>query len=96
MKVSAPGTQPRKERTDARRGFYIECGQDNTGGSSVPFPLTPALSPGEREDRRQSVGESGLLETFGSRPLLLPLPGGEGRGEGEPGWLPPYAPGTRG
>ena len=50
-------------------------------------PLTPALSPseGERENRRQSVGESGRFEIFPCRALLFPLPrrGGEGQGEGE-------------
>ena len=51
--------------------------------SSVPFPLTPALSFGERENRCQSVGESGDVGVFESRPWLLPLPRGEGRGEGE-------------
>jgi hypothetical protein len=48
-----------------------------------PFPLTPALSPGERENHRQSVGESRVAETFRRRALPLPLLGGEGWGEGE-------------
>ncbi len=39
--------------------------------------------PQERENRRQSVGESGPAENFERRPLLSPLPGGEGQGEGE-------------
>ncbi|PYI82246.1 MAG: hypothetical protein DME26_18290 [Verrucomicrobia bacterium] len=47
--------------------------------------LTAALSPRERENRRQRVGKSetrGIVE----RPdVLLPLPKGEGRGEGERG-----------
>src|SRR5438552_2598633 len=47
-----------------------------------PFPLTPALSLGERENRRQSVGESETAGVFESRTSLHPLPEGEGRGEG--------------
>src|SRR5205814_10682506 len=46
-------------------------------------PLTPALSRGERGDRRQSVGESALAKTSTERALLFPLPGGEGQGEGK-------------
>ncbi len=52
----------------------------------VFFPLTPALSPSEeeRENHRQSAGESGTVGNFRPRPLLFPLPlgGGEGQGEG--------------
>ena len=51
-----------------------------------PIPLTPALSPGEREKRRQTVGESGGVELITSLPWLFPLPQGEGQGEGE--WTP--------
>ena len=50
------------------------------------IPLTPALSPseGERENRRQSVGETGVAGNVVSRTLLFPLHrrGGEGQGEG--------------
>jgi len=56
-----------------------------------PFPLTPALSLGERENRRQSVGESETAGIFEDRISLHPLPEGEGRGEGEQGLGP--APG---
>ncbi|MGA2241134.1 MAG: methionine synthase [Verrucomicrobiota bacterium] len=45
--------------------------------------LTPALSPKERENPRQSVGESGIVGTSERRALLSPLPGGEGQGEGD-------------
>ena len=52
----------------------------------MKFPLTPALSPseGEREDRRQSAGETCVVEKIVGRTLLFPLPrrGGEGQGEG--------------
>jgi hypothetical protein len=46
------------------------------------FPLTPALSPGERGNRRQSVGKTGVDETFVRLTWLFPLPAGEGQGEG--------------
>ena len=46
-------------------------------------PLTPALSPGERENRRQSVGESSVFENVVRWPSLSPLPEGEGQGEGK-------------
>ena len=38
--------------------------------------------PQERENCRQSVGETGVGENFVGRTLLFPLPGGEGQGEG--------------
>jgi len=57
------------------------------------FPLTPALSPREREVSRQSVGESKVLRTFNTRAWLFPLPEGEGKGEGEQDELQPFAPG---
>jgi excinuclease ABC subunit A len=50
---------------------------------SEPFPLTPALSPGERENPRQSLGEAGAPQIKVSRTAAPPLPRGEGRGEGE-------------
>ena|SRR5947207_564508 len=51
----------------------------------LQFPLTPALSPRDRENRRQSVGESYVSPMFEGRDALHPLPAGEGRGEGE--WI---------
>src|SRR5437870_1938144 len=51
--------------------------------SSLLFPLTPALSLRERGNRRQSAGESGFVETFEGCAQELPLPKGEGWGEGE-------------
>ena len=46
-------------------------------------PLTPALSLGERENRRQSAGKSGIVGISERRASLSPLPGGGGRGEGK-------------
>ena len=44
----------------------------------LPGPL-----PQERENHRQSVGETGTAGNFERRSLLSPLPGGEVQGEGE-------------
>ena len=51
----------------------------------APFPLTPALSLGERGPRTPSAefGADGWFVDV--RPTLLPLPRGEGWGEGERG-----------
>src|SRR6266478_6395649 len=57
----------------------------NRSQSDAVFPLTPALSLEERENRRQSVGKAEITERVERCALLLPLPKGEGRGEGEHG-----------
>ena len=59
-----------------RPGCVTPCGTN-------AFPLTPALSPRERENHRQSVGESKVLGNVENRPSPHPLPQEEGRGEGE-------------
>jgi membrane fusion protein, multidrug efflux system len=51
--------------------------------ADMAFPLTPALSLRERENRRQRVVKSAAPGIFGRRTTCLPLPEGEGRGEGE-------------
>jgi hypothetical protein len=51
--------------------------------NDVDFPLTPALSPEERENGRQSVGVAERAENLRVMRRLFPLLGGEGQGEGE-------------
>jgi hypothetical protein len=51
--------------------------------SQAPFPLTPALSPGEREARVQRVAQGDASASAKLRNPGLPLPAGEGWGEGE-------------
>ncbi len=56
----------------------------------VPFPLTPALSRGEREmssssSRKPKRSDNGTTDqTPGDERFLFPLPSGEARGEGNP------------
>jgi spermidine synthase len=51
--------------------------------SDRSFPLTPALSLGERETSRQSSGQTDASGADERRSAALPLPKGEGWGEGE-------------
>ena len=62
-------------------GASVKTGVPSSADAS--FPLTPALSPEERENARQSLGEAGAAGMGENRRARLPLPGGEGRGEGE-------------
>ncbi|HSH95779.1 MAG TPA: methionine synthase, partial [Roseimicrobium sp.] len=47
------------------------------------FPLTPALSPGEREKRSQSEDKANATEKSASGQMPSPLLRGEGQGEGK-------------
>src|SRR2546426_2988844 len=53
--------------------------------SNAHFPLTPTLSLGERENHFRSFDEPPLSQSPNACARALPLPKGEGRGEGEPG-----------
>jgi NADH:ubiquinone oxidoreductase subunit F (NADH-binding)/Pyruvate/2-oxoacid:ferredoxin oxidoreductase delta subunit len=55
------------------------------GGSAAPVPLTPALSRGERENAGRLSGQPDALGTNPARRGAVPLPGGEGQGEGKRG-----------
>src|SRR5207245_2535817 len=56
-----------------------------SGGSShSQFPLTPALSLGEREERRPRGGCRGAPQWIASLAAMPPLPEGDGWGENSP------------
>ncbi|HYV27097.1 MAG TPA: hypothetical protein VFA77_06165, partial [Candidatus Eisenbacteria bacterium] len=55
------------------------------------FPLTPALSPGERESRIRFLDQPEPFHYGDGRETILPLPGGEGRGEGKESAATPMA-----
>jgi hypothetical protein len=65
------------------------------GGGGAGFPLTPTLSPRERENGSQRVENSGRHGLSASHTTALPLPKGEDRGEGRGGGRrrsgPPHA-----
>ncbi len=46
------------------------------------FPLTPALSLGERENRQPRFRQSRAPRLLAARDAVFPLPAGEGQGEG--------------
>jgi len=70
-----------EHETNYSDGLIIPC--VNISTSHTPFPLTPALSPRERENRSSVIGLSEALVLVESGNAWLPLPKGEGRGEGE-------------
>jgi len=78
------------------QGYDLEIGEvaaesPGTADSDVSFPLTPSLSLREREDRRPRVQTPGAPGQRAKRDATLPLPKGEGWGEGEQSACPPSA-----
>src|SRR5258708_25380668 len=95
LRVSAARRGATRARTKGRHRSIARL----SFGSCIAFTLTPALSPGERENCCPSVGESEVPGRFDHRALMRPLPEGKGRGVGEQGlrmaggpnlWKPPY------
>jgi hypothetical protein len=83
-----------KAELQSRKGFENELNQEGCstpalrgershGAICTPFPLTLTLSPGEREQHGGAVGITEGAGLFTVRKAILPLPQGEGRGEGE-------------
>jgi len=54
---------------------------NSRGNSNGSFPLTPALSPGERENRRPALDQTDASGLANARNVGLPLPKGLGEGE---------------
>ena len=69
---------PDEEYANTQRSRYLLQGHD-------PFPLTPALSLGERGHQSVAFGNPNSLGFADRLARILPLPKGEGRGEGEQG-----------
>ncbi len=61
----------------------VSASANGHSGTDASFPLTPALSLGEREDLCPCDGMVGRSGFTRRRSSILPLPAGEGRGEGE-------------
>ena len=53
------------------------------GRPHVEFPLTPSLSPRERENNPDNRSQAAPVEKLATRRMLPPLPEGEGQGEGK-------------
>src|ERR1044071_2214068 len=68
-----------KQRHDEEPGDK----SDTSAALAAPFPLTPALSLGQRENRIPSIGKTERFNLIKTRAAHPPLPQGEGRGEGE-------------
>ena len=65
------------------RGSDPRSDEGGVRNASDSFPLTPTLSLGERENRRQAVREPSAVRHANALEGDPPLPEGEGRGEGE-------------
>src|SRR5712692_10416631 len=81
---------PTRKISRVRLQIFLETqmmAAQRNGRDDASFPLTPALSPRERENRWPVLRHTGAPEWFQNpdRVGSLPLPEGEGWGEGERG-----------
>jgi LVIVD repeat len=81
---------PKSPQYNAKSAYAKTLRRDGKTWGNVPgVPLTPALSPGERENRSPSPGQTTAVsssetsQASESTQQLSPLPGGEGQGEGK-------------
>ena len=65
------------------RGSDLRSDADGLRTASVSFPLTPALSLRERVNHLRHFGGANRARFADGLAAILPLPKGEGRGEGE-------------
>jgi superfamily I DNA/RNA helicase len=79
MKNPAVTTTHQAKARESIEAFveFVERNRVLLGSGKDEFPLSPALSPREREPQTEAFGFSQRRAT------IPPLPGGEGRGEGE-------------
>jgi hypothetical protein len=90
--------ESRPAKGNGAEAFGSDCVEaaEHVGGvahgilkSPATFPLTPALSLGEREPRSPSPEQLWFAGCANARPTILPLPEGEGWGEGKRDVQPP-------
>ena len=74
------------------RGSDLRSDADGVRAAGVSFPLTPALSLGERGNAFRCFGTSNRARFALGLAAILPLPEGEGRGEGEQDATYPRSP----
>ena len=77
---------PTSKHYNAKSRHAKTLRRDGTTWGDVPdVPRTPALSPGERENQPQRTPNSVAARPPSTAGTSLPLPRGEGRGEGQQG-----------
>src|SRR6266571_1582730 len=71
------------ERGEGQGEGCLENTRSFSGNVFKAFPLTPALSLGERENLPPRFRQSRASRFVAARDAVFPLPAGEGQGEGE-------------